>query len=239
MVVTKPFHQEDPVSVFTHPRPVSTSTEPATVSRAVSVRRWFLVASPVLAGLFAIIGAYADPGAGLSGKDMWEVYIAEPERLQFKSLGFHWAYAFWITPALLLAAYVRGRGAWMSNIAALLGFAGATTLPGMLLSDWYDSAIGQLYGLEGTVAVSDHMGATMWGVPVMILPGIIGLLTALPLAAFALLRGRLVRWWAPVAVIAGTAAFMLSGVTWWGCVITTACFTVFAVAIERATRPTA
>ena len=90
-------------------------------SRAVAARRWFVVVSPVLAGLFAIIGAYADPAAGTAGKEMWEVYIAEPERLQFKSLGFHWAYAFWITPALLLAAYVRGRGAWIANIAADLG----------------------------------------------------------------------------------------------------------------------
>lgn len=205
-------------------------------SRAVAARRWFLVASPVLAGLFAIVGAYADPAAGTAGKDMWEVYIAEPEPLQLKSLGFHWAYAFWITPALLLAAYVKGKGAWLANIAAVLGFAGATTLPGMLLSDWYDSAIGQLYGLDATVAVADHMGATMWGVPVMILPGIVGLLTALPLAAFALWRAGLVRWWAPLSVVAGTAAFMLSNVTWWGCAITTVFFTAFAVAVERATR---
>src|SRR5512144_2264180 len=75
-------------------------------SRAVTIRRWLVVASPVLAGLFAIVGAAADPGAGTSGRDMWEVYIANPGPLQFKSLGFHWSYAFWIAPALLLAAYV-------------------------------------------------------------------------------------------------------------------------------------
>lgn len=216
--------------------PVAAETPAARTSRALAARRWFLVASPVLAGVFAVLGAYADPAAGSAGREMWEVYIAEPERLQFKSLGFHWAYAFWITPALLLAAYVRGKGAWLANVAAVLGFAGATTLPGMLLSDWYDSAIGQLYGIEGTVAVSEHMGATMWGVPVMIMPGILGLLTALPLAAIALWRAGLVRWWAPASVVAGTAAFMLSNVTWWGCAITTLCFAVFAVAVERATR---
>ncbi len=227
-------------AVTTSPSQVSAADSGLTVDRpprAVAVRRWFIVASPVLAGLFAIVGAYADPGAGSSGREMWEVYAARPEALQFKSLGFHWAYAFWIGPALLLAAYVKGKGAWLANIAAVLGFAGMTTLPGMLLSDWYDSAIGQLYGVDGTVAVADHMGETMWGVPVMILPGIVGLLTALPLAAFALWRAGLVRWWAPVSVLAGTAAFMLSNVMWWGCAITTVCFTVFAVALERATRP--
>ena len=205
-------------------------------SRAVAARRGFLVASPVLAGLFAVAGSLADPAAGASGPEMLEVYIAYPEPLQLKSLGYHWAYAFWITPALLLAAYVRGRGAWLANVAALLGFAGATTLPGMLLTDWYDSAIGQLYGLEGTLAVGEHMADTMWGVPVLVSPGFVGLLTALPLAALALWRAGLVRWWAPAAVVAGTVAFLVSEATWWGTALTTVLFAVFSVALAGATR---
>lgn len=207
--------------------------------RAVSVRRWFLVASPVLAGLLAVVGAAADPAAGLDGEKMWTIYAQEPWRLQVKSLGFHWAYAFWIAPSLLLVGYVRGKGAWLANIAALVGFAGMTTLPGLLFIDWYDSAIGQLYGVEGTAAVMDVMEKTMWGVPYFVTPGIVGLMLALPLAAVALWRAGLVRWWAPLSVLAGQAAFMFSSVMWWGCVITTVFFTVFAVAIERATRPTA
>jgi hypothetical protein len=207
-------------------------------SRAVSVRRWFIVASPVLAGLFAIVGAVADPAAGQAGREMWEIYTANPEPLQFKSLGYHWSYAFWIAPALLLAAYVKGKGAWLANIAALVGFVGMTTLPGLLFVDWYDSAIGQMYGVDAIERVNEHMSATMWGVPVFTLPGIIGLALALPLAAAALWRAGLVRWWAPAAVVAGFAAFILSSVTWWGCTITAVFLTVFAVAIERATRPT-
>jgi hypothetical protein len=79
-------------------------------SRALAVRRGFFVAAPVIAGIFAVIGAYADPAAGISGHEMFKIYTATPELLQFKSLGFHWSYAFWIVPALLAAAYVRGRG---------------------------------------------------------------------------------------------------------------------------------
>ena len=206
-------------------------------SRAVAVRRWFLVACPVLAGLFAVVGAYADPAVGLDGDELWALYAANPEPLQFKSLGFHWSYAFWIGPALLLAAYVKGRGAWLANIAALVGFAGMTTLPGLLFVDWYDSAIGQMYGVDAIERVNEHMGATMWGIPVFTAPGILGLVLALPLASAALWRAGLVRWWAPLSVVAGFAAFMLSNVTWWGCAITTVCMTVFAVALERATRP--
>ena len=205
-------------------------------SRALAVRRGFFIAAPVLAGIFAVIGAYADPAAGISGHKMFEIYTANPEPLQFKSLGFHWSYAFWIVPAFMAAAYVRGKGAWLANVAAFVAFVGMTTLPGLLFVDWYDSAIGQVYGVDGVTAVQDKMMDTMWGIPVFTMPGFIGLMLALPLASIALWRGGVVRWWAFVAVIAGQAAFMLSNVMWWGCVITTACFTVFAYALAKGTK---
>lgn len=223
----------------TSPAPVPEAVaapRPSRRSSALSARRAFLIASPVLAGLFAIVGAYADPAAGISGTKMFEIYTANPEPLQFKSLGFHWSYAFWIALALLAAAYVRGRGAWLANVAAFLGFLGMTTLPGLLFSDWYDSAIGQLYGAEGVQAVQERMSDTMWGIPVFTTPGMIGFMLALPLATIALWRAGVVRWWAFAAVLGGYAAFMFSNVMWWGCASTTVCFTVFAVALAKGTR---
>lgn len=206
-------------------------------STAVAIRRWLLIACPVLAGIFAVVGSLADPAAGISGREMYQIYADNPGPLQFKSLGFHWSYAFWIAPALLLAGYVRGRGAWLANIAAALGFAGMTTLPGLLFVDYYDSAVGQLYGVGATEAVNSHMEETMWGLIALTVPGMVGFLVALPLAALALWRAGLVRWWAPAAVLGGFAAFALSNVMWWGCVILTVCFAVFSYAIARATAP--
>lgn len=205
-------------------------------SRALGARRWFLIASPVLAGAFAILGAANDPAVGLDGARLYELYAANPEALQLKSLGFHWAYAFWIAPSLLLVSYIRGRGAWLANIAAVLGFAGISTLPGLLFVDWYDSAIGQVAGPETTAEVARTL-ESMWGIQVFVMPGMIGFLIALPLAALAAWRAGLVRWWAVLAVVAGYAGFMFSNVTWWGCAITTVFFTVFAYSIARGTAP--
>lgn len=213
----------------------STTTTGPTSSSALSARRWFLVAAPVLAGLFAIVGAYADPGAGVMGKEMFQIYADNPAPLQFKSLGFHWAYAFWIAPALLIAPYVRGRGAWIANVTAFVGFVGLTTLPGMLFIDWYDSAIGQLYGVDAVQAAQDVMMNEMWGVDAFRLPGLAGFMLSMPLVALTLWRARLVRWWAIVPVVAGFLAFMLSNVMWWGCAITTVCFAVFSVILAKAT----
>ncbi len=128
-----------------------------TPPRALAARRWFLISSPVLAGLCATVAAYADPAVGLDGPELWRLYAANPEALQVKSLGFHWAYAFWFVPALLIAPYVRGRGAWLANLTAAVGFVGMTTLPGLLFVDWYDSAVGQLFGVNGNVAVTERM----------------------------------------------------------------------------------
>ena len=222
-----------------HAQERRSETAPAPVenlSAALSVRRWFLVTAPVLAGIFAVVGAAADPAAGLDGKRLYELYAANPEPLQIKSLALHWSYAFWMLPAMLVAPLVRGRGAWLGNVTAFVGFAGMTTLPGLLFIDYYDSAIGQAHGVEGNLAVNEVM-EQMWGIPVFVLPGIAGLLLALPLTAITLWRAGLVRWWALAAVVAGFLAFMLSSVTWWGCAITTACFAVFSVALFQATKP--
>jgi hypothetical protein len=202
---------------------------------ALRVRRWFLVASPVLAGLFAVLGASYDPAVGQDGPALYRAYAENPDPLQFKSFGFHWSYAFWLIPALMIAGLVRGRGAWIANIAGLLGFVGISTLPGLLFVDFYDSAIGQVAGAETTAEVSAVMEG-MWGVPAIVMPGMIGFVLGLPVAAIAAWRAGIVRWWGPLAVVAGFLAFGMSSVAVWGTVLTTVFFSVFAYELARGTR---
>ena len=205
-------------------------------SRALAVRRALLVASPVLAGLFCVVGAVADPASGLSGDKMTRIYIDNPDPLQWKSTGYHWAYAFWIGTALMVAPLVRGRGAWLATIAAVIGFAGMVTLPGMLISDWYQAGIGHHYGLEGVKQVEDQMFTTMWGLKGFMVAGFPGLAFALPLAAAGLWRARLVRWWSFAATVAAFVAFMVSQASWWGAALIAVLLTVFAVSLAGATR---
>ena len=205
-------------------------------SKALGLRRGFLLAAPVLAGLFATVGAVADPAAGIAGKEMLEIYFDNPERLQFKSLGYHWSYAFWIVPAMLIVPLVRGRGAWLATITGLIGFLGVSTMPGLLLSDWFDSAIGQAVGMDGHEAVYDAMEG-MWGIPVFIAPGIVALFLALPMAMLSLWRAGLARWWGFAAAVAAIASFMISNATWPGTVAATVFLGIVSVAFARATDP--
>ena len=80
---------------------------------ARSLRRGFPIAAPVLAGGFAVGCAGADPAVGESGRALWARYADNPEPLQRKSFGFHWAYAFWTITAFMLAGVAcrqAGRG---------------------------------------------------------------------------------------------------------------------------------
>lgn len=212
--------------------------DPATaVSRttAQALRRGFLIAAPVLAGAFAIVGVANDPAIGESGRPLWEKYAANADSLQWKSFGLHWSYAFWTMTAFMLAGRVRDRGVWLANVAGLLAFVGATTLPGLLIADFYDSAIGQVAGAATTERVNDAMQA-MWGMAAIALPGVIGALLALPIAALAAWRAGIIPVWAFAVASAAVAVFILSGVTVWGATLMAVLFAVFAYALARSDR---
>ena len=65
----------------------TTAGDESRATFAVAVRRWLLIASPVLAGLFAVVGAAADPGAGISGREMYELYVENPDPLRSSRSG--------------------------------------------------------------------------------------------------------------------------------------------------------
>lgn len=229
----------DPVSphhVPTVPEEPALAGAREDASRTLRVRRGLVVAAPVLAGLACVVGAVFDPAAGESGQEMYRTYAAHPEPLQLKSLGYHWAYAFWIGTALLVTPWVRARGSVLATLGAVLGFAGMTTLPGLLAVDWYDSAVGQLHGVEAVGALHEHMDATMWGLPYFMLPGIVGLALALPLSVAGLARAGVVHWWSLAAVVGAFVVFLASQATWWGAVGTLVLLTVLAVDLARGTR---
>ncbi|MCW2759995.1 MAG: hypothetical protein JWR85_196 [Marmoricola sp.] len=210
------------------------STRPST--RSASLRRGFLVASPILAGILLLVATIADPGAGSTGQEMNQAYTDNPGTLQWHSLTLHWSYAFWGVTAFMAAAYVRGRGSVLANIGAFAGFVGMTTLPGILVIDWYDSSIGQVYGVDAVGSMHEHMDKTLWALPFFAAPGIFGLLLCMPFAVAALWRAGIVRWWAFAAALVGTATFMGSGVTVWGVSLTAVLFTVLGVDLARGTR---
>jgi len=229
-------NHQDIDSSFTTPSAAPQTVTRTGTSKAIAVRRGLLVAAPVLAAAFTIVGSLGDPAAGTNGTAMIKVYIENPSPLQWKSTGYHWAYAFWILPAFLGAALVRGKGAWLANVAALLAFAGMVTLPGMLITDWYASGIGHEFGVEGTQAVEAYMQDTMWGIAGFGIASMAGFLIGTPLSVIALMRAGLVRWWTLPAVVLPLVALFASQGALWGAAVSAAGLLVWAYALRGAVR---
>jgi hypothetical protein len=151
-------------------------------------------------------------------------------------MAYHLAYALWATTALVLAGLVRRRGGWTANGGGVLAFLAITTVPGFLLADFYDSAIGQNFGADGALAIEEAMSG-MWALTAMASSGVLGLLLCLPVATAAAWRARLVPWWAPAAATAGiVGGFVVVGANVPGAAVMAAGFIVLSVALARIDR---
>jgi hypothetical protein len=200
---------------------------------AAHVRRVALAAAPLLGGLACAVGAFADPDPSALGFELVEVYTANWDAVQLKSAAYHYGYMFIGATAIGLAALVRsGRGVALALVAGALAILGISTLPGMLIADFYASAGGQLVGPEQMreIEVESQGG---WGAGAIVGPGMLGFALSLPLAALAAVRAGLLRWWAPLLVLAGIASFALGAATPLGNVMMTVWFALLGLAILR------
>jgi hypothetical protein len=172
---------------------------------ALRFRRFAVIYAPLLAALLVVAGFFLDPAIGESGRALAREYAAHSGREQLSALAFHFAFALLSIPAVAIITSVRERGAGLANVAGFFAFLGMTTLPGFLLTDFYDIAI---YGrLGGDAWQMVNVGLdNMPGAAVMFLTGFLGFLLSLPLATLAGWRAGRFPLWLPIAVVVGAIA---------------------------------
>lgn len=169
---------------------------------ALSVRRAAVIAAPLLAALLIVAGFFLDPAIETSGREMAREYAEHPGREQVSALALRFAFALLAIPAVGLIVAVRGRGAWLSNLAAFLAFLGMTTLPGFLLTDFYDIAIYGELGGDAWDRVDDRL-QELPGATIMFVTAFFGFLLTLPVALLAAWRAGLLPWWPAALLLAG------------------------------------
>jgi hypothetical protein len=172
---------------------------------ALSFRRLALIAAPLIAAVLIVAGVFLDPDIDASGRELAQEYADNPGVTQLSAMSFHFAFIMWAPIVFALVGLVRGRGAWLANVAAVLAVLGATTLPGFLIVDFYDIAIAGELGLEAYDQVEDRI-EELPGATVIFVTGLLGHLLCLPVALFAAWRARLMPLWTPVVVTAGLLA---------------------------------
>jgi hypothetical protein len=152
-----------------------------------------------------VAGVFLDPDIDESGRELARAYAENPGREQFSALSFHFAFVMWAPIVFALVGIVRGRGAWLANIAAVLATLGATTLPGFLLVDFYDIAIYGELGGDAWQQVTDRI-EELPGATVLFISGFFGHFLCLPFALLGAWRARLVALWVPIAFSAAIVA---------------------------------
>jgi hypothetical protein len=169
---------------------------------ALGVRRAAVIAAPTLSALLIVAGFFLDPAIEKDGRELAREYAAHPGREQVSALAFHFAFALLAVPAVALIVAVRARGAWLANLAAFFAFLGMTTLPGMLLLDFYDIAIYGELGGSAWEAVDDRL-QELPGATVLFLTAFLGFVLTLPVALLAAWRARLLAWWPAFLLLGG------------------------------------
>jgi hypothetical protein len=169
-------------------------------SSALQVRRWAVIVAALLSGLLVFVSMLVDPVPDANGEALIRGYAEQPLLQGVHTTLIHYGYALLAPVALAMVGMVRGRGAWLANVAALCAVLGLTTLPGLVLIDYHDVATANVAGLSVAVAASEEVGRLPGFLPLMV-PALLGSALALPLAALAAWRDRLLPGWVPLLLV--------------------------------------
>jgi hypothetical protein len=170
-------------------------------SSALQIRRWAIVLAAFLSGFLVFISMLVDPVPDANGKELIQGYADNPLLQGVHTNLIHYGFALFAPVAFALVGLVRGRGAWIANVAGLLAVIGLTTLPGLVVVDYHDVATAHIAGVEVAAAASDQVGNLPGFLPIIV-PALVSAVLALPLATIGAWRARLLPGWVPLALLA-------------------------------------
>lgn len=158
-----------------------------------------LAAGPtILAGMF--LGVWE---ADETVRAYLQTYLVDPDRSQLSAVLLHFGYLL-LLPALLGLAAVTRAAPRLRATGLVFGMLGLSTLPGLLVVDFYDLALAQTLPLDQAVAVVDAT-EQYWGPLVLFIPTMLGILLAVVLLSVAACRVGFLPWWSAALLIAGIA----------------------------------
>jgi hypothetical protein len=164
---------------------------------ALSFRRWAVILAAALSGILVLVSMFVDPVPSAEGRELIQGYAANKGRQGLHTNLIHYGFALFAPVAYAMVGLVRQRGAWIANLAGLFAVIGLSTLPGLVLLDYFSVGVEQVAGVD--VAFDGQTAAEgLPGFAVLIAPAFVTSLLAVPVALLALWRAGLVAWWLPV-----------------------------------------
>jgi hypothetical protein len=174
------------------------------MNSALVWRRWGIIVAAGLSGVLALVSMFVDPAPSADGRELIEAYAGSPGRQGLHTNLLHYGFALFAPVAYALVGLVRGRGAWLANLAGVLAIIGLSTLPGLVMVDFATVAMANVTDVDTALAASEEMDK-MAAFGLLVAPAFLASLLALPVAAAAMARAGLFRWWVAVLV---TIAFL-------------------------------
>jgi hypothetical protein len=168
---------------------------------ALSFRRWAVIFAAGLSGVIVLISMLFDPAPDAAGRELIQAYAANDRAQGLHSNLIHYGFALFAPVAYAMVGLVRRRGAWIANLAGVLAVLGLSTLPGLVLVDYFSVAVEHVAGLEAAVNAEGAV-EKLPGFAAVTAPAFISAILAVPVATLALWRARLVTWWIPLVAAA-------------------------------------
>ncbi len=219
--------------------PPAVNDRPATTgarTRTFDIRKATAVALPAAAGLLLVAATATDPGAGADGKEMIRVYAENLGLLQWHMTFLHVSYGLWALVPLALAGLVVTRGRTLMNTAVVLGAIAAISMPGLMISDMFFAGIANHVDVDTADAIGKEIQSQQWALKTYITPGILSLFLCLPVGFGALVRAGKARWWSIPMALAVLPAFVITGATLLGSVLSAILLTGLSVVVAKATK---
>jgi hypothetical protein len=201
------------------------------VPKAIGFRRRALGVAIVITSAVTIAGFATTVWESSTKKiDYLNSLNVHPLQSQLAAVLLHFGYMIFVPVLVVLAAMTRARRSRISSIGLGVGFLGAVSLPGLLVTDFYDLAIRQTLPDATAVEVSDK--ASSYGLAaVMMIPTVLALMVGTVTAMLAATRARWLPWYAaPVFAVGFLAPVLLVGQGWVANVVPTA-FALTALAL--------
>lgn len=197
------------------PHTAQTVVRSAEVAPSVGLRRRGLGIA-IMAGAAVSIAGFATTVWEKSDKkiDYLNSLTVHPLQSQVAAMLLHFGYMMFVPTLVVLGAMTRARRSRAATIGLGIGYLGAVTLPGALLSDFYDLAIRQTLPDATAVQVSDKAGSYPIAA-IMMAPTVFALMIGLVTALVSAARARWLPWYlAPVFVVGFLAPVALQGQGW-------------------------
>jgi hypothetical protein len=173
---------------------------------ALSFRRWAVILAAGLSGVIVLISILVEPAPDAEGaREIIQAYAANERAQGLHTNLIHYGFALFAPVAYAMVGLVRRRGAWIANLAGLLAVLGLSTLPGLVLIDYFSVAVEHVAGLDAAVNAEGAV-ENLPGFAALSVPAFISSILAVPVATLALWRARLVAWWIPLVAAAAPFA---------------------------------